>query len=223
MTVTLSLADFDLSTRSASGFLLKYIAPRLEPVMLYGPFAKHLLFSLAASKSDLIIAVGHGAADEVTGQGDATLLKVGQYNQKEVKDKVIYAFSCLTAEQLGPDLISRGAKAFLGWLDDYLWIIDKGQAATPWNDELAAPCIFPVIDGLNSLLDGDTAGEAYQNQIDSYTRYAGNMDDGLIKDLVLFNQSNFVLYGDPSAKITPRPALGMIFQKISPPPMILPV
>ena len=223
MTVTLSLADFELSTRSASGFILKYIAPRMEPVMLYGPLARRFPFTLSAPHSDVIIVVGHGDDDQVNGQHDAILLKVGEYNDNEVKNKVIYSFSCLSAVELGPDLINRGATAFLGWNDDYLWMIDESQLLTPWNDKLAAPCIMPVIDGLNALLDGKTMSEVKQLQLDSYSDYATRTDDELIKDLVQFNQSNFVLYGDPQAHINPRPPLPSIFNYVSPPPMLLPI
>jgi hypothetical protein len=223
MTVTLSMADFDLSTRSASGFLLKYIVPRLEPVLLYGPLARRLPFSLIAPHSDVIITVGHGDSDVVTGQDDGDLLKIGQYNDNEIQGKVIYSLSCLSAEDLGPDLINHGAAAFLGWLDDYMWIIDESNLMTPWNDKLAAPCMMPVIAGLDALLNGKTVSEVKKIQDDSYSVYAANTDDELIKALVEFNQSNFVLYGDPQAKINPRPPLPSIFKYVSPPPMLMPV
>lgn len=223
MTATLSMADFDLSTRSASGFILKYIAPRLEPIALYGPLARRLPFTLAAPYSDVIIVVGHGDSDVVTGQNDAAILKVGEYSEVEIRDKVIYCFSCQSADNLGPDLIKHGAAAFMGWTDDYLWLLDETKLLTPWADEMAAPCMMPVVVGLNALLDGKTVSEVRQIQLDSYTDYASNLDDELIKDLVLFNQSNFVLYGDANARINPRPQLSPFFQVISPPPMLMPV
>lgn len=223
MTATLSIADFDLSTRSASGFILKYVAPRLEPVTLYGPLARRFPFSLSAPGSDVIIAVGHGDSDVVTGQNDCDLLRVGEYNPAEINGKVIYAFSCLCAENLGPDLINHGAAAFLGWTDDYLWLLDENRSATPWTDEMARPCMMPVIVGLNALLDGKTVSEVRQIQSGSYSEYAAGTDNELIKDLVLFNQSNFILLGNPQARIQPRPQLAGIFKVFSPPPILIPV
>jgi hypothetical protein len=223
MTATLSLADFDLSTRSASGFILRYIAPRLEPFALYGPLARRLLFSLAARNSDVIIAVGHGDSDVVTGQHDAVLLKVGEYDDDEIRDKVIYSFSCQSADYLGPDLVNHGAAAFLGWEDDYLWILDESCVFVPWQDKLAEPCMMPIVSGINTLLDGKTVSEVKQIQDDSYDYYAANTDNELIKDLVEFNRDNFVLYGNPDAKIKPRPPLAALFKIFSPPPMLLPI
>jgi hypothetical protein len=223
MTATLSLADFDLSTRSASAFLLKHIIPRLEPVLLYGPLARRLPFSLVAPHSDVIVMVGHGDSDQTTGQNDAALLKIGEYGDDEIQNKVIYALSCLSAEQLGPDLINHGAAAFLGWMDDYLWIVDESESMTPWNDKMATPCLMPVIAGLNALLDGKTVSEVKNIQDASYSYYADNTDNELVKALVEFNKSNFVVYGDPNAKINPRPPLASIFKVFSPPPMLLPV
>jgi hypothetical protein len=223
MTATLSMADFDHSTRSASGFILKYIAPRLEPFQLYGPLARRLPFSLTARNSDVIIVVGHGDSDMVTGQNDTVLLKVGEYSDDEVKDKVIYSFTCQSGDYLGPDLIDHGAAAFLGWTDDYLWILDEMRTPVPWEDKLAKPCMMPVVAGLNALLDGKTVSEVRDIQKQSYNDYAAGVDDELIRDLVLFNRDNFVLYGDPEARIVPRPQLAWLFQVIPPPPMLLPI
>lgn len=63
MSSTVLLSDFDLPTRSASGYLLRWIVPRigLEPATLYGMLARKLPFDLAAPQSDIIIAMGHGS------------------------------------------------------------------------------------------------------------------------------------------------------------------
>ena len=178
---------------------------------------------MIAPHSDVIIVAGHGDSDQTTGQHDAVLLKVGQYNEDEIRGKVIYAFSCQSGDYLGPDLVNHGATAFLGWTDDYVWLINEANFLTPWNDKLAAPCVMPVIAGLNSLLDGDTVSEVKQVQDDAYDYYAGITGDELVKDMVLFNKSNFVLYGDPQARINARPGLAGIFKLLPPPPMLAPI
>ena len=78
MPITLAMADFDLPTRSASGFMLRYIAPRVEPVQLLGMLARRLPFRLSAPRADIIIGVGHGDVDVFTGLIDDIILVVGK-------------------------------------------------------------------------------------------------------------------------------------------------
>ena len=220
MPTVLALADFDLPTRSASGFLLRYIAPRVEPVQLLSIMVRRLPFRLSAPQSDIIIGVGHGDVDVLTGHNEAVILKVGKYNPKEVKGKVIKLLSCQTGVALGPDLIKNGAKAFLGYVDDYVWVMDADLASRPWSDNLAAKCLMPVIDGINGLLDGRTARESLDIELSGYSRNAGVEEDELIRSLIEFNRNNAVLLGDGNARVRPRPK---ILLPLPPPPLILPI
>jgi len=213
------MSDFDLPTRSASGFLLRYIVPRVEPVQLYSFLVRRLPFQLSAPQSDIIIGVGHGDADSFTGQNEAVILEIGKYNPREVKGKVIKLLSCQTGVSLGPDLIKNGADAFLGYKDDYVWVMDADLASTPWADDLAGTCLLPVIDGLNALLDGKTAREAFDMELQGYTRNAAAEEDDLIRSCLEFNHDNAVLLGDPAARVRARPKITL---PLPPPPIILP-
>ena len=62
-----------------------------------------------------------------------------------VKDKVVLLLSCETAQQLGPSLIRAGAASFIGWKEDFVWVMDADQVTTPWKDKWAAPVILPVV------------------------------------------------------------------------------
>jgi hypothetical protein len=161
----------------------------------------------------------------ITGQNDTVLLKVGQYDDAEVKDKVIYAFSCQSADLLGPDVIKHGARAFFGWTDDYIWMFDGGMFLVPWDDKYARSCMMPVVDGINALLDGKSCGEAKQVQLESYEKYILALDksDEFAADLCRFNRDNFVMYGDAEARLNPRPALPFFFKIIPPPPLFTPI
>lgn len=224
MPVTLALADFDLPTRSASGFLLRWIVPRagLEPATLYAILAKRTPFRLSAPQSDIIIGAGHGGRDVFTGQNEAILLEVGKYDPKEVEGKIIKLLSCQTAVELGPDMIKNGAEAFLGYMEDYVWVVDADLASTPWADEMAAKFLIPVVDGLNALLDGKTAREALNVELEGYSRNAESEEDELVKALLEFNRGHAILLGNESAKIRARAPLALPFRLIPPPPLILP-
>ena len=223
MPATLTLADFDLPTRSASGFLLRWIIPRLEPVHLYSFLARRLPFQLSAPQSDIIIGMGHGDVDAFTGQNEAVILEVGKYNPKEVKGKVIKLLSCQAGRVLGPDLVNNGATAFMGYTDDYVWVCDADLASTPWADEMAATSLMPVVDGLNALLDGKTAEEAFEIELEGYRRNAEAEEDELIRACLEFNRDNAVLLGSKDARITKRPPLPLPFRILPPPPIISPI
>ena len=224
MPTVLAMADFDLPTRSASGFMLRYIAPRVEPVQLLGMLVRRLPFRLAAPQSDIIIGAGHGDVDTFTGQNEAVLLEVGNYDPREVKGKVIKLLSCQTGVELGPDLVKNGCAAFMGYTDDYVWVMDSDLASTPWADkEFAGKCLMPVVDGLNALLDGKTAKEALNIELEGYSRNAKVEKDELVKACLEFNRSNAILIGDGGASIRARPSLALPFKLIPPPPLLMPV
>ncbi len=220
MPTVVLMSDFDLPTRSASGFLLRYIAPRVEPVQLYSFLVRRLPFQLSAPQSDIIIGTGHGSKTSFTGQNESVILEVGKYNPREVKGKVIKLISCQTGVSLGPDLIKNGAKAFLGYEDDYVWVMDADLASTPWADEMASTCLMPVVDGLNTLLDGKTAKESLDVELEGYTRNAAAEKDDLIKSCLGFNHDNAVLLGDTAARVRRRPNIKI---PLPPPPIILPI
>lgn len=214
------MSDFDLPTRSASGFLLRYIAPRCEPFQFYSFLARRLPFEFSAPQSDIIIGTGHGSETSFTGQNEAVILEVGQYNPKDISGKVIKLLSCQTGVTLGPDLVANGALAFMGYKDDYVWVCDADHAATPWSDDLAGACLLPVIDGLNALLDGKTVQEAFNVEMAGYLSNAAVEEDDLIKSCLEFNYDNAVLLGNAAATIKARPN---ILIPVAPPPNILPV
>jgi len=223
MASVLLASDFDLPTRSASGFLLRWIAPRLGPVHLFSFLDRRLPFQLAAPQSDIIIGTGHGDTNAFTGQNEAVILEVGKYNRREVEGKVIKLVSCQTGLKLGPDLIRNGALCFAGYSDDYVWVMDADLAATPWADKMAATSLLPVVDGLNALLDGKTARESFDIELEGYTRNAEVEEDELVKSCLEFNRENAVLLGDPEGRIRARPKLPLPFRLVPPPPILVPL
>lgn len=223
MPTSVVMSDFDLPTRSASGFLLRYIAPRVEPVQLVAILARRLPFQITAPQADIIIGCGHGDRDVFTGQNEAIILEVGKYNPREIEGKVIKLLSCQTGLELAPDLVKNGAWAVQAYIDDYVWICDGDLASTPWADTLAATSLMPVIDGLNAQLDGKTAGEAFNAELQGYSRNIEIEEDELVRSCLNFNRKNAVLLGDPQAKIRARPPLLLPFKIIPPPPLLIPV
>lgn len=219
MPTVLALADFDLPTRSASGFLLRYIAPRVEPVQLFSFLVRRTPFRLTAPQSDVIIGVGHGDKMTLTGQYEAIILEVGKYDPREVKGKVIKLLACECGVELGPDLVENGAVTVLAYTDDYIWVMDADLASRPWSDKIAATNLMPVVDGLNALLDGKTVKEALDIELEGYTRNADVEEDELIKACLEFNHDNAILLGADKARVLRRPPMPLPFRVLPPPPL----
>jgi len=168
--------------------------------------------------------MGHGDVDVFTGQNEAVILEVSKYDPREVEGKVIKLLSCQCGVELCPDLVKNGAACTMGYSDDYLWICDADLLTRPWADkEYAGKSLMPVIDGLNALLDGRTAKEAFDIELCGYLLNAEAEEDELIKACLEFDRDNAIMLGAKDAKVIARPPLPLPFRLIPPPPMILPL
>jgi hypothetical protein len=216
MTATLCLTSFDLSSHSASGFIWRHIVPRMEPVSLYGPLARRVPFSIFAPASDFILGTGHGESNTYSGQNESPIWKVGEYKPSEVNGKVIKLVSCQTGKQLGPDLVDKGARCFMGYDDDLVWIVDSAYYPIPWDDPNAKLCFHPIVDSLHALLDGTTCEEAMEIERSGYINNMEATDSDFIRACLQFNHDHTILLGDPAATVKPRPRI-----TLPPPPPLL--
>lgn len=221
MPTTICLADFDLPTRSATGYLIRWIAPRVEPAHLYAFLDRKGPFSLSLPQSDLLIGVGHGSESEFTGQNETLLMDTTSI--PDVKGKVIVLISCATAQKLGPALVSAGALSYIGFREDLLWVCDADLASMPWSDKLAEPVMMPIVDCLNSILDGKSTGEAFQRLNSSFNSRLASEEDEFMASLIAWNRDSATLLGDGNAKIRARPSLLLPFKLVPPPPLFFPI
>lgn len=213
----ITLPLHDLPTRSASGFLMRYVMPRSTPPQLVGGLDRKPLFSIQAV-GDCIIGVGHGSPDAYAGHNNEILMSTDDI--PNVQDKIIILLACQTARDLGPKLIAAGASAYIGWQEDFVWVMDADHATTPWSDDWASPVIMPVVGCVNDVLDGKSAGEAYDRMLEEFVNAVSEEDEDLIISCLIFNQKNAVFLGDRDAKIRPTPRIKV---PIPPPPIILPI
>lgn len=212
----LTLPIHDLPTRSASGFIIRYILPRSIPPQLVGPLDRKISFS-TLTIGDAIIGVGHGSPSEFCGHRNEVILDITSI--PNVKGKIVILISCETALRLGPSLINAGALSYIGWKDDLVWVMDSDLASTPWSDGIARPAMMPLVNSINSILDGKTIREAYNIMLNELTKNAEVEEDELVKACLEFNRDNAVLLGTGSAKIRARPQLALPFKLFPPPPL----
>ena len=216
----LTLPLGDLPTRSASGYLIRYVLPRSLPPQLVGPTDRRQPFQMLTI-GDTIIGVGHGSPSEFCGHNNQVIMDT--LSIPSVKGKVVILISCETAQLLGPKLVEKGAASYIGFQEDLVWVVDADLAFTPWSDKLGATVMMPITNCVNTVLDGKTTGEAFNTMQEHFSRNAEIEEDDLIRSCINFNKKNAALLGDSEATVRPRPPLPLPFRLIPPPPIIIPI
>lgn len=226
MPVLLTLPDFDLPTRFASGYLIRYLANRVEPVQLYGPMSNKFLFRQLAKPADFIFGSGHGLSSSFGGQDREKMIEVGDYDSSVVAGKFIKLLTCQTGKSLGPDMILNGASAFQGYVEDYVFIVDDDYVNTPWNDKLSKLFLMPVMRSMIGVIEGKTNEECYLIEVNGYKEsieVQNEDNDELIDSLLNHNMTNLTMLGNPNAHIRVRPKIFALTSVLPALPMLVPV
>jgi hypothetical protein len=104
-----------------------------------------------------ISGIGHGNYTTYTGHLQAPILHVGSYDGTEVAGKVIHFLSCETGRTLGPDTVSHGAKAYVGYDENF--VFDWANANLYWQCDSQ----FDI-----SMANGKTVEQAIADTIARY-------------------------------------------------------
>lgn len=109
-------------------------------------------------KPDLVILNGHGNDSQVAGYDDEVILDLKNLDLLNLK--IVYARSCQSAKILGGVSVSRGAKAYLGYKEDFALVYNSDNVSRPIEDKTAELFLEPSNYIAISLLKGHSAGEA---------------------------------------------------------------
>lgn len=102
---------------------------------------------------------GHGSRSVVTGHGDDPLVQAGD-NEEILTGAITYALSCQSAAQLGRTVVRAGAKAYIGYTEDFIFMYDTEKRTKPHHDKTAAVFLDSALRVPQSLIKGNTAGDA---------------------------------------------------------------
>jgi hypothetical protein len=69
-----------------------------------------------------ISGIGHGSPTTYTGHLNSPILRVGEYDPSEVAGKSIHFLSCQTAKKLGPDTVSKRARSYAGYYENFTFV-----------------------------------------------------------------------------------------------------
>ncbi len=162
-----------LTTRPNHDLTTRYISAWAETVLDFARKHGNTVFDLAKKKAvrgmfesmmkkhnpDVVFLNGHGSDNAVLGQDNEPLLQVG-VNQNLLKDKVAYALSCKSANVLGAESVRAGAKAYIGYKDDFIFQYSSDKISRPREDKTASFFLEPSNQVVISLLKGHNANDA---------------------------------------------------------------
>jgi hypothetical protein len=120
---------------------------------------------------DFVVHCDHGNIDEIYGQDHGnkkTIISSGKpskdsANVAVLKGKALSTVSCLTALNLGPKALDKGARAYLGYWN-VLWAPSGNSVPVSVMDKFIEAAIAPNL----ALLQGKTFQEAYNFGLQTY-------------------------------------------------------
>ena len=124
-------SNYDPSTEAPYIYRDEEVYPNIRrplyPVRLRGEDATRENVAESASRPNVrfITGVGHGFEDRFTGDSQGSVFQVGQYDQGEVKNKLVHFFACETAKRLGPDFMANGCSAYFGYDERLLYFTEE--------------------------------------------------------------------------------------------------
>jgi len=117
---------------------------------------KNLESYINKSSPSLILFNGHGTSSSICGYNNETIIELF-VNDSFLTDRIVYARSCDSAAKLGAKC---KAKAFIGYIWNFVFYFDRSNVLHPMNDKLAERFLKPSNLIGTTLLKGKTANEA---------------------------------------------------------------
>jgi hypothetical protein len=150
---------------------------------------------------------GHGNLGVVTGDAELPVFTSTQCDK--LQNRITYLLSCLTANILGPAIITVGGRSYAGFNISWTWMTITGTDGDPYSDPVGV-CFFESANELwKALIDNAIFEDACQQSRDKYTEWieywyetGGNYAASCIRWL-LHDRDGLVCLGDMNARLTP--------------------
>jgi len=153
---------------------------------------------LAKQPIDTVIVNGHGNQKAVAGEDNEIILST-EDGAELLKDKTIFVRACDAGTILGKEIMKNGARGFIGYIQPFMFLIDKNSFNKPLEDELAAPVLECSNQVGISLIKGKSATEAQQDSLDKYAetidKYSSSeATNSFLLPILLWNRTSQVCY-----------------------------
>jgi hypothetical protein len=139
---------------------------------------KNLITTLSKKDKTLAFLNGHGNIETVFGHNDYPILD--KKNIEITKGKIIYSLACDSLVKLGKLSIENGAKAYIGYKNEFMWVGDPSRSASPDKDKNSAPFRQVCHVLIHSLLTGVPVGMVINKTKNEYKKLIknyGNSED----------------------------------------------
>ncbi len=114
---------------------------------------KEVASMLQKKEPSLVFFNGHGDDDCIMGNDNEVLVAVGK-NEELLASKIVYALSCRSGKGLGRKSIQDGAIGYIGYDNDFIFIIDETKINDPLRDKTAELFLRPSNQVMVCLLKG---------------------------------------------------------------------
>lgn len=204
--------EHDLTTRYISKWSEKIIKEaqnkRVEITDLQKEKAnKERVLGILKKKAKLTMLVvfnGHGNDSAVTGHNNEPLIT--KDNASALASKIVYARSCQSAKGLGQAAVTAGAIAYLGYQEDFIFLIDEDKISKPLEDNKAALFLEPSNYVVTSLLKGHSVANAnnrsknlFRKNIEKLLVEKSSSDNFYAAGFLYWNMTNQVCLGNGGA------------------------
>ena len=125
---------------------------------------------------NFISMTGHGSPSKYTAEYEKIVFDTE--NCEILSNKTVWAHSCLTGKLLGPAVIEKGGKAYIGFIIEWAWAYTPlpppmvgFMYEDPYDDPIAKMFFTSANMVPNAVLHGRTIDEAYQASIEEYNHW----------------------------------------------------
>lgn len=157
---------------------------------------KELTDILKKRNIDLIMFNGHGSEDSIFGQDHRVIMKAGD-NDHLLNKTTVYAIACSAGKTLGPSCVLKGAFAFIGYKNVFVFWRKQDKENHPLQDEWAKLFFEPSNQVMISLLKGHKPSEAHRRSQELLAKniqsvLTGSSTDSFLAPSLIWNYQNQV-------------------------------
>jgi hypothetical protein len=142
---------------------------KFKIIDLEGPKANARDFSGRIKKTNpnVIFLNGHGNYAIVSGHNNEPLVCLNK-NESLLSNKITYALSCSSAKELGKSAVTHGAKCFIGYDEDFVFLHEINKTTKPLEDKTAALFLEPSNLIMTTLIKGNSTEDAHKRSKEKF-------------------------------------------------------
>jgi len=141
----------------------------------------------------------------ICGHKDEPIIVAGE-NDDLLKFKIVYSIACNSAMGLGPRCARSGAKAFIGYENVFIFIMDANKTHNPTSDDISKPFFESSNQVPFSLIKDNTAEEAVSKSKETfgkwitYYRTHDLIESPQILPFLIWDRESLVVHGDRESR-----------------------